>query len=95
MWWKRKHTSPEDAKVLSDFENNNSSSQQDPEKFLSVQFPLSRIKAHHNNITIPQSKEIIPPDTLKQRFNIVEDWFATNWNCVCSQLPKYPYQRWS
>jgi hypothetical protein len=40
MWWKRKHTSPEVAKVLSDFVNNNSSNQQDPEKFLSAQFPL-------------------------------------------------------
>ena len=84
---KKTYLSPEVAKVLSDFVNNNSS-QQDPEKFLSVQFPLSWIKTHHNNTTSPQSKEIIPPDTLKQQFNIIEDWFATNWDGVCSQLSK-------
>jgi pimeloyl-ACP methyl ester carboxylesterase len=80
---------PEVAKVISDFvnNNNNNSSQQDPEKFLSVQFPLSWLKSHPN-ISFPQSKEIISPDTLKKQFNIVESWFATNWSGVCGQLSK-------
>jgi hypothetical protein len=37
----------------------------------------SLIKSHSSIISIPQSKEIVPPDTLKLRLNIVEDWFAT------------------
>lgn len=78
--------SPDVVKILSDFVNNNSSSQQAPEKFLSVQFPLSWIKSHSNDISLPQSKEIVPPDTLKKQFNIVEDWFATNWSGVCNHL---------
>jgi pimeloyl-ACP methyl ester carboxylesterase len=79
--------SPEVVKVISDVVNNNTSSQQDPEKFLSVQFPLSWIRSHPN-ISFPQSKEIISPDTLKKQFNIVESWFATNWSGVCAQLPR-------
>jgi pimeloyl-ACP methyl ester carboxylesterase len=78
--------SPEVAKVISYVVNNNNSSQQDPVKFLSVQFPLSWIKSH--NISSPQSSEIVPPDTLKKQFNIVESWFATNWSGVCGQLSK-------
>ncbi|MGA7898367.1 MAG: alpha/beta hydrolase [Nitrososphaeraceae archaeon] len=26
--------------------------------------------------------------TLKQQFRLVQDWFATNWSGVCSQLSK-------
>jgi pimeloyl-ACP methyl ester carboxylesterase len=58
------------------------------EKALSVSYPLSWIKSHLNDISLPQSKEIISPDTLKKQFNIVEGWFATNWSGVCSQLSK-------
>jgi pimeloyl-ACP methyl ester carboxylesterase len=76
--------SPEVIKILSDIVNNRI---QDQEKALSVSYPLSWIKSHPN-ITFPQSKEIISPDTLKKQFNIVEGWFATNWNGVCSQLSK-------
>ena len=75
---------PEVVRILSDIVNNRL---QDQEKALSVSYPLSWIKSHPN-ITSPQSKEIISPDTLKKQFNIVEDWFATNWNGVCSQLSK-------
>jgi pimeloyl-ACP methyl ester carboxylesterase len=83
--------SPEVVKILSDFANDNSSnsiSQQDPEKLLSVQFPLAWIKSHHNDISLPQSKEIVRDDTIKKQFNIVEEWFATNWSGVCNQLSK-------
>ena len=80
--------SPEVVKILSDFVNSNDSSHQDPEKLLSVQFPLSWIKSHPNDISLPQSKEIISPDTLKKQFNIVENWFSTNWSGVCGQLSK-------
>jgi pimeloyl-ACP methyl ester carboxylesterase len=76
--------SPEVVKILSDIVNNRS---QDQEKAFSVSYPLSWIKSHPN-ITFPQSKEIISPDTLKKQFNIVEDWFATNWSGVCGQLSK-------
>ena len=75
--------SPDVAKILSDFAYNRS---HDVGKLLSVTFPLSWIKSHPNNISIPQSKEIVPPDTLKQQFNIVEAWLATNWSGVCGQL---------
>ena len=52
-------------------------------------FPQSWIKSHPNMMmTIPQSKEIVIPSTLKQQFNLVEDWFAINRSGVCSQLPK-------
>ena len=77
--------SPDVAKILSDFAYNRS---HDVGKLLSVTFPLSWIKSHPNNISIPQSKEIVPPDTLKQQFNIVEAWLATNWSGVCGQLTK-------
>jgi len=77
--------SPEVVKILSDFAYNRP---QDVGKFLSVTFPLSWIKSHAKNISIPQSKEIVLPDTKKQQFNIVEDWFAPNWSGVCNQLSK-------
>jgi len=77
--------SPEVVKILSDFAYNRP---QDVGKFLSVTFPPSWIKSHSNNISIPKSKEIVPPDTQKQQFNIVEAWFATNWSGVCGQLSK-------
>jgi pimeloyl-ACP methyl ester carboxylesterase len=76
--------SPEVVKILSDVVNNRL---QDPEKALSVTFPLSWIKSHPH-FTFPQPKETISPGTLKQQFNIVEDWFATNWSGICSQLSK-------
>jgi pimeloyl-ACP methyl ester carboxylesterase len=76
--------SPEVVKILSDFANNRS---QDVEKVLSVTFPLSWVESHPN-VSLPQSKEIVPPDTLKQQFNLVEEWLATNWNGVCNQLSK-------
>ena len=56
-------------------------------KKLSVSYPLSWIKSHPN-FTFPQPKETISPDTLKKQFNIVEDWFGTNWSGVCGQLSK-------
>jgi pimeloyl-ACP methyl ester carboxylesterase len=65
--------SPEVVKILSDIVNNRS---QDQEKAFSVSYPLSWIKSHPS------------PDTLKKQFNIVEDWFATNWSGVCGQLSK-------
>src|ERR671926_289524 len=76
--------SHEVVKILSDVVNNRL---QDPEKALSVTFPLSWIKSHPH-FTFPQLKETISPGTLKQQFNIVEDWFATNWGGICSQLSK-------
>jgi len=39
-------------------------------------------------MTIPQSKEIVSPDTQKKQFNIAQVWFATNWTGVCGQLSK-------
>jgi pimeloyl-ACP methyl ester carboxylesterase len=77
--------SPEVVKVQSDFAYNRP---QPALKLLSVVFPLSWIKSHPNNISIPQSKEIVPPDTKKQQFNIFENWSATNWSGVCGQLSK-------
>src|SRR5436190_20315650 len=62
--------SPEVVKILSDVVNNRL---QDPEKALSVTFPLSWIKSHPH-FTFPQPKETISPSTLKQQFNIVENW---------------------
>jgi pimeloyl-ACP methyl ester carboxylesterase len=79
--------SPEVVKILSDFAYNRS---QDIGKLLSVTFPLSWIKSHPNSLSLPQSKELVPPDTNKQQFNIVEEWFATNTvrSGVCGQLSK-------
>jgi pimeloyl-ACP methyl ester carboxylesterase len=79
--------SPEVVKILSDLAYNRS---HDLQKFLSVAFPLSWIKSHPNNLSLPQSKELVPPDTNKQQFNIVEEWFATNTvrSGVCGQLSK-------
>jgi pimeloyl-ACP methyl ester carboxylesterase len=76
--------SPQVVKILSDFVNNRT---QNVEKLLSVTFPLGWVKSHPN-VTIPQSKEIVIPSTLKQQFNLVKDWFAINRSGVCSQLPK-------
>lgn len=81
---KRIYLSPQVVKILSDFVNNRT---QNVEKLLSVTFPLGWVKSHPN-VTIPQSKEIVIPSTLKQQFNLVEDWFAINRSGVCSQLPK-------
>jgi pimeloyl-ACP methyl ester carboxylesterase len=76
--------SPQVVKILSDLVNNRT---QDPEKILSVTFPLEWVKSHPN-IAIPKSKEIVTSNTLKQQFNLNEGWLATNWSGVCSQLTK-------
>ncbi|HZA06712.1 MAG TPA: alpha/beta hydrolase, partial [Nitrososphaeraceae archaeon] len=78
--------SPEVVKILSNVVHNNT--MQDQERLLSVTYPLAWIRSHTNFTTIPQPKETISPDTLKKQFNIVEDWFATNWSGVCGQLSK-------
>ena len=76
---------PEVVKALSDFVNNRT---QDVETFLSVTFPLEWLKAHPDYLeSFPKSAEIVPPTTLVQQFNAVENWLDTNWSGVCSQLP--------
>jgi pimeloyl-ACP methyl ester carboxylesterase len=75
---------PQVVKILSDLVNNRT---QDPEKILSVTFPLEWVKSHPNR-TIPESKEIVTSKTLKQQFDLNEGWLATNWSGVCGQLTK-------
>jgi len=75
---------PQVVKILSDLVNNRT---QDPENILSVTFPLEWVKSHPNR-TIPESKEIVTSNTLKQQFNLNEAWLAPNWSGVCSQLTK-------
>jgi pimeloyl-ACP methyl ester carboxylesterase len=77
--------SPQVAKILSDFVNHRS---QDVEKVLSVIFPPLWIKSHPDKVGIPQSKEMVPANTLKQQYNIIQNWFSTGWSGVCSQLSK-------
>jgi pimeloyl-ACP methyl ester carboxylesterase len=77
--------SPEVVKISSDAAYNRS---QDVKKFLSLAFPESWIKSHLNNLSIPRSTEIVPLKTSIQQFEIVEDWFATNWSGVCNELSK-------
>ena len=67
---------PQVVKILSDLVNNRT---QDPEKILSVTFPLEWVKSHPNR-TIPESKEIVTSNTLKQQFILNEGWLATNWS---------------
>jgi pimeloyl-ACP methyl ester carboxylesterase len=75
---------PQVVKILSDLVNNRT---QDPEKILSVTFPLEWVKSHPNR-TIPESKEIVTSKTSKQQFDLNEGWLATNWSGVCGQLTK-------
>lgn len=75
---------PQVAKILSDLVNNRT---QDPEKVLSVTFPLEWVKSH-SNIAFPQTREIVTSNTLRQQFNLNEEWLALNWNGVCNQLTK-------
>jgi pimeloyl-ACP methyl ester carboxylesterase len=75
---------PQVVKILSDLVNNRT---QDPEKILSVTFPLEWVKSHPNR-TIPESKEIVTSKTLRQQFDLNEGWLATNWSGVCGQLTK-------
>jgi pimeloyl-ACP methyl ester carboxylesterase len=75
---------PQVIKILSNLVNNHT---QDPEKILSVTFPLKWVKSHPN-VTIPKSKEIVTANTLKQQFDLNEGWLATNWSGTCSQLTK-------
>ena len=75
---------PQVVKILSDLVNNRT---QDPEKILSVTFPLEWVKSHPNR-SIPESKKIVTSKTLKQQFDLNEGWLATNWSGVCSQLTK-------
>ena len=72
------------VKILSDLVNNRT---QDPEKILSVTFPLEWVKSHPS-VTFPESTEIITSNILRQQFNLNEKWFATNWGGVCDQLTK-------
>jgi pimeloyl-ACP methyl ester carboxylesterase len=74
--------SPQVVKILSDFVYNRS---QAPGRVLSVTFPPSSVESHPN-VTLPESNEIVTPNTLKQQFNLVEDWFATNKSGICSNL---------
>ena len=76
--------SPQVVKILSDFVYNRS---QAPGRVLSVTFPPSWIESYPN-VTLPESNEIVTPNTLKQQFNLVEDWFATNKSGICSNLAK-------
>jgi pimeloyl-ACP methyl ester carboxylesterase len=77
---------PRVAKIISDFVNNRT---QDVETFLSITFPPEWVKAHPDYLeTIPKSTEIVRSHTLVQQFDAVENWLATNWNGVCSQLSK-------
>ena len=76
--------SPQVVKILSDFVYNRS---QDPEKILSLTFPLEWVRSHPN-ASLPQSSEIVSPSTLKQQFNLVEDWFATDKVGICNNLAK-------
>jgi pimeloyl-ACP methyl ester carboxylesterase len=85
MWWKRGYTSkPSGCKNLSDFVYNRS---QAPSRVLSVTFPPSWVESHPN-VALPESNEIVTPNTIKQQFNLVEDWFATNKSGICSNLAK-------
>ena len=76
--------SPEVVKILSDLVNNRI---QDPEKILTVQFPLNWLKSHPN-VSFPKSAEIVSSNTLRQQYNLNEEWLATNWSGVCRQLPR-------
>jgi len=73
-------------KILSHLVNNRT---QDPEKVLSVTFPLEWLKSHSNVADIyPKSTEVVTSNTSRQQFNLNEKWLAINWNGVCDQLTK-------
>ncbi len=78
------------VKILADLVNNRT---QDPEKVLSVTFPLEWVKSH-SNITFPKSTEIVTSNILRQQFNLNEQWLAMNWNGVCNQLTKISILLW-
>jgi len=71
-------------KILSDLVNNRT---QDPEKVLSVTFPVEWVKSH-SNVAPTKSTEVVTSNTLRQQFNLNEEWLAINWNGVCDQLTK-------
>jgi pimeloyl-ACP methyl ester carboxylesterase len=71
-------------RILSDFVNNWA---QSTDKIMSVTFPSEWLKSHAN-VSLPQTKETISHETMKQQFHVVEDWFAINWSGLCSQLSK-------
>jgi pimeloyl-ACP methyl ester carboxylesterase len=75
---------PQVVKILSDLVNNRT---QDPEKILSVTFPLGWLNSH-SNVILPKTREIVTSNTLRQQFNLNEEWLAINWNGVCDQLTK-------
>lgn len=75
---------PQVVRILLDLVNNRT---QDPEKILSVTFPLEWVKSHPNR-AIPESKEIVTSNVLKQQFSLNEEWLATNWSGVCGKLTK-------
>lgn len=75
---------PQFVKILSDLVNNRT---QEPEKILSTQFPLDWVRSHPN-VTFPKSAEIVTSKVSTQQFNLNEEWLATNWSGVCSQLPR-------
>jgi esterase/lipase len=69
--------------ILSDFVINRT---QSIHKILSVTFPPEWLKSHSNEV-FRNLKKLLAL-TIKQQFRLVEDWFATNWSGVCSQLSK-------
>ena len=75
---------PQVVKILSDLVNNRT---QEPEKILSTQFPLDWVRSHPN-VTFPKSAEIVTSKVSTQQFNLNEEWLATNWGGVCSQVAK-------
>ncbi len=75
---------PQVVKILSDLVNNRT---QDPEKILSITFPLNWVNSHPN-VSFPKSTEIVTSNILIQQFNLNEAWLATNWSGVCNQLSR-------
>ena len=85
--------SPDVIKILSDLVYNRS---QDVGKSLSVTFPQSWIKSHSNNISIPQSKEIVP-EGVPERSHIfcvqIPCGRTTEFFAVVAQICNLPYRR--
>jgi pimeloyl-ACP methyl ester carboxylesterase len=75
--------------------NNIPIAPQEVKTFLSYGLGSGWMKLHPNyfeTIPIPKAKDLFggssPPNTIKQQYNVVKNWLATNWTGICDELAK-------
>ena len=83
------------SEMLNRSMNNISIAPQEVKTLLSYNLGSGWMKLHPNyfeTTPIPKAKDLFgsstSPNTLKQQYNVVINWLATNWSGICDELTK-------